>query len=266
MTYASRTGAGALRSGARLARIVCVLACFYALWQVGRPFAALARRSRGWRRWIYRAWARDLCRTFGMRRARIGAIPPAPCILLSNHRGYVDIALAGAEIGAVFVSKAELRTWPVIGRMAADLGTLFVQREDKRSLPDVNLTIRAALERGERVVLFPEGTSTSGPGLLPFRAPLLEPAVSGGYPVWCMALRYRTRAGDPPAHEVVCWGAGEPFLAHARRLLGLAGFEAELVLAPEPLVPADRKELAARARAQVLQLLGDELAPGTRTG
>lgn len=241
----------------------------YAVWQVGRPLASLCGRSHAWRRGMYRRWGRGLCRLMGMRTEVRGERPALPCILISNHLGYVDIALIAAELGAMFVSKAEVRDWPLIGRLSADIGTVFVQREKRRELPDVNLAIEAALARGDGIVVFAEGRSTQGDGVLPFRASLLAPAASGRHPVHCIAVHYETRAGDPRPQEVVSWWDETPFLAHALRLLRLPWFCGRIAVAPRVLADPDRKVLAERAWREVSALYSagdasDRVAPAPR--
>ena len=81
--------------------------------------------------------------------------------------------------------------------------------------------------------------------MLPFRASLLDLPASLGLPVWAAAIRYQTTAGDPPAHLSVCWWGAAQFVPHLRGLLALRRIEATVRVAPEPIVAADRKELAA---------------------
>jgi 1-acyl-sn-glycerol-3-phosphate acyltransferase len=236
----------------RLAAIVAVWSALFALWELGRPFAG--GRSRGWRAWIYSRWARATARVVGMRRTRRGPPPAEPGLLVANHLGYVDVLLLAAETGAVFVSKEEVRRWPLIGYTATAMGTLYVRRHDKRALAELNAALGAAVRERRLVAFFPEGTSTDGSRVLGFRPSLFECAASGKAPVHCAALRYATLPGDPPAAQAVCWGDGRPFLRHALGLLALRGFEAELVFAPLPLVGADRKGIAERAEALVRDL------------
>ncbi len=244
---------GRIRMCVRLALLVLGTFAIYATWIFGRPFVQ-GERSIAWRRRIYVAWARFSCRVIGMQRTRRGDVPPAPCVIVANHQGYVDVAFVAAELGAVFVSMAEVREWPIIGAMSAQMGTLFVARERKRELPEVNRTIAEALSRGERVVIFPEGTSTDGSRILPFRAPLFESAIDGSVDVRIAAIRYRTSGDEAPAGEVVAWGDRSPFSRHALRLLRVKRFEAELRVDRKPLGGGDRKELAQRAEARVRNL------------
>jgi 1-acyl-sn-glycerol-3-phosphate acyltransferase len=105
--------------------------------------------------------------------------------------------------------------WPVVGSLCKVVDTLFVDRRRKADLPRVLEHARRARPRpGHR--LLPEGTTSKGDALLPFRASLLDLPASLGLPVWAAAIGYQTGPGDPPAHEAVCWW-GRPF----RRTLGV---------------------------------------------
>ncbi|MCE9595450.1 MAG: 1-acyl-sn-glycerol-3-phosphate acyltransferase [Planctomycetes bacterium] len=244
-----------LRVGVRLCAILAVTVGLYALWNLGRPFVARDRdASRRWRESSYRRWARTTAHLVGMRRTVRGPVPTGPGLLVANHQGWVDILFLAAETGAVFVSKAEVRDWPLIGRAATSMGTLYVRRGDKRELGVLQRAIADAIDAGELVGFFPEGTSTDGTRLLEFKPSLFEAATSRGRPVHCAALRYRTRSGDPPASTAVAWGDGRAFLEHAVGLLGLRGFDAEVVFADEPLYGTDRKDLAREAEAVVRKL------------
>jgi len=106
-------------------------------------------------------------------------------------------------------------------------------------------------------VLFPEGTSTSGRTVEPFKPPLLALATRLGRPVHYAALAYRTPPGEPPADLAVCWAGGVPFARHAWGLLHLASIDADLRFAPQPIYEDDRKLLAEKLRKAVLA----ELAP-----
>jgi 1-acyl-sn-glycerol-3-phosphate acyltransferase len=104
------------------------------------------------------------------------------------------------------------------------------------------------------VVIFPEGTSSRGATVEPFKSPLLALATRLGRPVHYAALGYRTPPGQPPADQAVCWWGNAPFGAHAFGLLGLRGIEATVDFGPDAIAEPDRKLLAERLRAAVEEI------------
>jgi 1-acyl-sn-glycerol-3-phosphate acyltransferase len=239
----------------RIPLIGTVTAILLTIWICGRPFAGRKPpRSIAWRSFIYRRWARSMCWLLGARVERRGAPPPAPCLLLSNHTGYTDIVVLASCTDVVFVSKAEVASWPLFGTAATAVGTIYVDRAAKRAIPEVNARIDAALAGGDRVVVFPEGTSTGGDSVIPFKASLLEPAARSRYPVFCAALRYRTPPDEPPASEVVCWWGQMEFGPHVMRLLRLSHFFVRVEFDPVPVPHSDRKALAAATWQRVSHL------------
>lgn len=234
-----------IRKSTRAAALAAVTLFWYVVWTGGRAWFALRGVTNpGWRRTVFRAWARAACGALGVRVQIVGEPPERPALLVSNHLGYLDIPVLAAVTGAVFVSKAEVARWPVVGPLAKTMGTIFLNRERKRDLPAVNEAIGAAHGVGERVVFFPEGTSSPGAELLPFRPSLLAPAADRGLPVHYALLRYDTTELDPPASEAVCWWGDMTFGAHVLGLLGLKRIEARVEFGPEPVVERDRKLLA----------------------
>ena len=111
----------------------------------------------------------------------------------------------------------------------------------------------AALANGDSLVIFPEGTSHRGDTVHEFRPSLLAPAAEDGLEVWAACLGYRTAQGDPPASTHVCWWGDAPFGPHARALARLRRIEARVEFLPRPERHSDRKELAQRLRAAVLE-------------
>ena len=235
---------GWTRACVRTVILIAATSAVFVVWTLGRPVAWVLGRSLAWRHLAYRTWARACCRCLGMRTLVRGRPPPAPCVLVSNHLSYVDIVLLASQVDCVFVSKAEIARWPGMGFVARCAGTIFVERASKRRLPEVNALIEAALEQGERVAIFPEGTSSGGQAVLPFKPSLLEPAAASRYPVYCAALSYRTAPGYPPASEAVCWWGDMTFGDHVFRLLRMSHFHASLELGQESFLQDDRKELA----------------------
>ncbi len=245
-----------LRAGVRLVSILAVTSGVFATWWLGRLLTGSSSpRAHAWRRHAMRRWSRALVSILDVKIEIAGPIPPAPCVLVSNHCGYVDIPVLACCANTVFVSKTEVRSWPLIGGAAASIGTIFIDRKSRRTIPQVNAAIGAALDAGDRVLFFPEGTSTDGSAILPFKSSLLEPAAQSGYPVFCAAVRYSTSAGEPPASQSVCWWGDMEFTPHVKRLLRLSRIRAQVEFHPQPLQDADRKLLAERTE----QLVGDML-------
>ena len=239
----------------RLAALVpWTLLCFL-LWLAG----ALPARARGhlaaWRARIQSLWSRGVCRIAGVRLSVEGPLPRGAFFLVANHLSYLDVVVLGALAPCAFVSKAEVARWPVLGFLARAMGTLFIERERKRALGRINELVAARLARGEALVLFPEGTSSGGPGVLPFRPALLEPAASLGVPVLFAALSYATPHGEPPARDAVCWWGDMLFVRHFLALLRLPYVETRVRFGREPLRAPDRKQLAQRLERAVLEHL-----------
>jgi 1-acyl-sn-glycerol-3-phosphate acyltransferase len=232
--------------------MVVIVFGFFVLWGLGAPVAATS--SRLWARWrafILRTISRGLLVTMGARVESSGEPPRAPFVLVSNHLSYVDILVLASRLDAVFVSKQEVASWPVLGILCRAMGTVFINRESRRDISRVLEEMEGRLQSDVGIVLFPEGTSTDGSEVLRFLPSLLEIAVRLGRPVEYASLRYSTGEGQPAARDVVCWWGGTVFATHFLRLLTLSGFRAELAFGSEPIVSGDRKALAVELRQAV---------------
>jgi 1-acyl-sn-glycerol-3-phosphate acyltransferase len=177
---------------------------------------------------------------------------PARGLLVSNHQGYLDIFLLASMVPAVFVAKREIKFWPVIGWLTQMGGTLFVDRERRIQVGRMNDEIQSALDRGALVVLFPEGASSNGETVLPFKSSLLEQAAQSSHPLSVSAIQYTIKDGDV-AGEVCYWG-DHTFFPHLLNLLGKHAVRATVRFAPVQRTGADRKQLAVQLREEILKL------------
>ncbi len=241
-----------LRALWRLTGIVVLSLAAYLTVVVGLAVCAFAPRARGrWQGRAFHLWGAALMPLLGVRVDWQGPTPATPFLLVSNHLSYLDIMLLGSRLPAAFIAKAEVARWPVVGHLCKVVDTLFVDRARKSDLRRVLEHAREELDRGRGIVFFPEGTTSKGARLLPFRASLLDLPASLGLPVWAAAISYRTGEGDRPAHDVVCWWGNEPFFPHLLKLVQVRRIYASVRVAPEPISAVDRKELAARLQEAV---------------
>ena len=200
--------------------------------------------------WLSRSSRRHL-KIFSYTANLAGEIPPSG-LLVSNHLSYLDILAISATTPAVFVSKADVRRWPLFGWFAALAGTVFIERERRTHVGAVNREIETALADGALVVVFPEGTSSDGTDVLPFRASLLEPALRGGHPISVAWIHYELADGD--AKQEVCYWGDHTFFPHLLNLMDKRQVRATLRFAKFHSTTDDRKELAQQLRTAVLEL------------
>lgn len=203
-------------------------------------------RSR-WLQWCSRRALRILSVDYESR----GACPQSG-LLVCNHLSYLDILVLVALLPAVFVSKSEVRHWPVFGWFAILSGTLFVDRTRRRDVPRMNARIERTLAGGNVVVLFPEGTSWNGKEILPFKSSLLEPIVGSGQPLSVGHIAYSL--DDGTVEKDVCYWGDMTFFPHLvnlmqkRHVLARVSFSA--IAQPAP----DRKALAQQLHTEVTRL------------
>ncbi|WP_334157665.1 lysophospholipid acyltransferase family protein [Oryzomicrobium sp.] len=214
------------------------------------------------RRALKRRWARQLLAMLGFAlevRHADGAVLPPAGLVVANHVSWIDIYALNATLPVAFVSKAEVRQWPVIGWLAAHTDTIFLRRGSRGHAKVVNGEIESAMTAGAHVALFPEGTTTDGTHLLHFHGALLQPAVETGLPVIPIALSYHEADGRPslaPAYAGdttmgQCLGA----ILTRRRLIVRVQILPPLDTGPDSPC-ADRRTLARTARASIANALG----------
>lgn len=200
--------------------------------------------------WLHRTTGRTL-RYFRIQTQATGPVPTRG-LLISNHLSYLDILVLSSLTPAVFVSKHDVKFWPVFGQFAVLAGTVFVDRTRRFQVGRVNDEITAALNQGALVILFPEGTSSNGETLLPFKSSLLEPATHPEWPLAVGWVHYEIDDGD--AGEEVCYWGNHTFFPHMLNLLGKRRVRATVRFGPFSGRGSDRKELAQRLRAEILAL------------
>lgn len=160
---------------------VCIL--FFIL-----PFSSQAQKDRH-----IQQWSKRLLKIFHIQLRLVGAdkLVSTPYLMASNHISWLDIQVINAFKPVRFVAKSEVRAWPVFGWMASQLGTVFIRRDSARHARQV-VDQMAAVLKAESVCIFPEGTSTTGESVLPFKPNLFESAILAQAPVIPVAIAYRS--------------------------------------------------------------------------
>ncbi len=200
--------------------------------------------------WLHRTCARAL-RRLSIPVEHSGDIPESG-LIVANHLSYLDILALSAIAPFIFIAKKEVRSWPIFGWIAAKAGTLFVDRERRLETGKVNESVSGALRAGLRVVLFAEGTSSDGSGVLPFRPSLFEPALAAGAPITPVFISYEASSGSV-ANDVCYWGEMK-FAPHALKLFSIESVTARIIFGPTLRNLRDRKQAADVPRAEVLRI------------
>lgn len=207
--------------------------------------------------WIH-GWCRRIVRVMGFR-CRVEGIVPRGGAVVSNHLSYLDILLYSSVQPFVMVAKTEVRRWPLLGWLTAQAGTVYVERGGgPRTYPIVNAAMAEAYRSGLPVLFFPEGTTTDGTGVLPFRRGLFHSVLNDGVVLRTAALRcmldQHAVNGNATVGEDVCWWGDMGFTSHIFRLLGLRGLRAEMRFGEEISERADRFVLSETAQAVVAEM------------
>lgn len=210
---------------------------------------------RPWTPWITQGVCISGLRILGLRREVRGAVMRGPGAVVANHASWLDIFVLNASKRIYFVAKSEVAGWPGIGWLARATGTVFIRR-DPREARAQQAVFEERLGAGHRLLFFPEGTSTDGRRVLPFKTTLFAAFRSGGLPddmqVQPVTLAYHAPAGARA--EFYGWWGDQSFAAHLLKMLAAPRQGRVEVIYHAPLAVsdyADRKALARAAEAAV---------------
>ena len=246
--------AGGLRALGRGVPLVLLLALGLLLLLLLRLLERPLHGSRRpWTPWITVAVCRGALLLLGLRARRRGPRLVRQGVVVANHSSWLDVLALGSLGPLVFVSKAEVAGWPGIGWLARATGTLFVRRDRRGEVGRQVAALRERIERGEVVCLFPEGTSSDGRRVLPFKPALLA-AVPPGVLVQAVSLSWEAPDGEDP--RFYGWFGDAAFGPHAWVVLGTRRPGGVSVRRHAPLVAGrDRKALAREAEGLVRDAL-----------
>ncbi len=202
-------------------------------------------------------WFRGLARLLRLRLEAMGRPATGPLLVVANHIGWLDIVVLGCQAPLTFVAKEEVARWPLIGTLARRSGTLFIRRDSLRSMHRIRAAVGGRLRRGERVALFPEGTTSRGDRVLPFASSLLQAAIDAGVPVQPVSLNYLGAAA-----AAAPFVGDDTFAASLWRLLRLSEVDVRCHWHP-PIQDRCRRSLARRARNTIATV---SVAPARRAG
>ena len=233
-----------LRVIRRFAAVVfAVLACLFEY----LINALIGRTSLPHRIDVLHRWSARVLPWLGVSFASHGTVP-AGGLVVSNHLSYLDILVFSAIAPCAFVAKREIKSWPGIGWVATLAGTIYIDRSRPDNTHSIQPQMAAALASGVRVVLFPEGTSSDGRQVLPFRSSLFQPAIEN-HPITAACISYEIEDGDPAVD--VCYHGDMVLGPHAAKLFGKGGVTASLRFGAGAKVFADRKDAARQLYEEV---------------
>jgi 1-acyl-sn-glycerol-3-phosphate acyltransferase len=159
----------------------------HGLWTIWRVFPRLSQLEREARA---QAWAQGLLARLSIELVVRGEPANGPLLLVANHISWLDIVAMQAARHCRFISKSDVRHWPLVGMLVAGAGTLFIERASRRDAMRVVHQMADQLRAGDVLAVFPEGTTGDGTQVLPFHANLLQAAISVNVPVQPVALGF----------------------------------------------------------------------------
>ncbi len=199
-------------------------------------------------------WACAVLEALGIQ-VRLQRVIQLGQLLVANHVSWLDvIVLHSLCRRARFVAKADVLRWPLIGRLAQGAGTLFVPRDRPRMADRIVGEVTAVLGSGGTVMVFPEGTTSDGGGVLPFRSSLLQAAFAGNGAAQPLALRYSE--GTQPTSPSVRYLGDDSLIQSIWWLCRARAVVAKVTALPlRAASRADRKAFAAELRGDIEQAL-----------
>jgi 1-acyl-sn-glycerol-3-phosphate acyltransferase len=252
-----------------LAILLLTLSLLPGQWLALRLDVRLARK-------LPRIYHRLVLRVIGLRIREFGSPTRlGPVLVAANHSSWLDICVIASRLEAAFVARADMRRWPGVGLLAALARSVFVDRSRRADVAKAAAAIAERMIAGETIVLFPEGTTSDGNRVLPFKPSLIHAArhlADAGRPlrVQPLAIAYLASNGLPlgrAARPGLCWYGDMTLSPHLAGVLRLASIDVALVwCAPvEIAATADRKVVAGQLEETVRAALGDLLS-GRRRG
>jgi len=216
------------------------------------PGMVAGRRGIRWNGRLSKLWGQGLVRLLNIRILGTEKVPAdAGGLIVSNHQSYLDILVESALFPVRFLPKREILFWPILGWLLALNRPIWVNRKARLESGKVAAEIARSLAEGLSVLVYPEGTTSDGTSLLPFKSTAFDPAVRHGIPVRAVLLDYTPAADGYP----IGWYGDMTLLPHLLHTLGSPGFEVRLqLLDPIPPQPGeDRKLFANRVRQTMLE-------------
>lgn len=197
-------------------------------------------------------WARRMLHIMGIELVLKGQpLANGPVLLAANHVSWLDILVMHSAGYCRFVSKADIKHWPMLGAMAAGAGTLFIERESRRDAHRVVHHMVERLQAGEVLAVFPEGTTGDGLMLKPFHANLIQAAISANVPVQPMALRF-VDSGTGQTSQAPRYVDDDTLLSSVWCTLTARGLQAQVTVGAAGLAQGrDRRSWAADLRLEI---------------
>jgi len=198
---------------------------------------------------IMQVWGRLCCWVMNINIHQEGSIeqPDRGMLIVSNHIGSVDIFVMAACFKMAFVSKSDVRTWPLIGYMTRIANTIYIDRARRSELAGMVQAIADRLRSGNSVVVFPEGGATLGHQVEHFKSSVFEAVVQAKSSVLPVTVRYYD-GGEP---SVACWPEGVSFVTNLKRLLMHPRLKVKVWALPKIKGETDRQLLAKKSRALI---------------
>ena len=206
-------------------------------------------------------WCRRILVCMGIEASVSGPIPGATAAsgerfeaIVCNHLSYLDILVIASTLPCIMVAKSEVSRWPVIGWLTTRAGAVYVWRGGRRdTYPTVNAAMARAFRSGMPVAFFPEGTTTDGTEILPFRRGLFHSVLRDRVAVRCAAIQFEAAEPGAKVEKDICWVGDAALVPHLFRLLGLRGVRAKLEFG-RTAKGVDRFALSQDARIAVSEL------------
>lgn len=181
-------------------------------------------------------WAKVMCSVLGIRISIGGRYKDALCgFTVCNHVSYLDIIVIGSIRPSVFVSKHEVRDWPLLGWLARMGGTIFVDRSSKKAALSVLAEMERVIDKGINIVIFPEGTTSDGISLKEFKSTFFDLPAKARIPVIPVSIKYTHISGEPIGQDKmdnIAWYGGMKLLPHVWNILGIRRIDVTLYFNP----------------------------------
>jgi lyso-ornithine lipid O-acyltransferase len=225
------------------------------LWALGRLGKRSARQA--WQLKCYRA----ICKAWRINVTIKGELAPAPTLLISNHCSYVDVFILGSLGQMRFTPKSDVKSWPIISPVIQAFDVIFVDRSPTKA-KEVQAALHDALAHGDRLCIFPEGTTNDGRSLKPYKSSMLSLAEHHeGLRVQPLVVRYvgfDNRPVDEAAWEQIAWYGDADLVTHLWGFSKARSVKVEVTCLAPMTIAADgnRKVLSSRAYEATRQLLG----------